>query len=265
VVCLLTPELLWAVGLWYEHFDPTEDAEITALLAGSRDDPPPLPIARACEERIVLHQRTAIVGDLVLPGSAHGLVLFAHGSGSSRHSPRNRQVARVLNERGFATLLLDLLTPQEELDRSKVFDIALLAERLVAVTRLVRRQRSLAELPVGYFGASTGAGAALWAAAELGEEIAAVVSRGGRPDLAARRLVDVRAPVLLIVGGHDEIVLELNREAQRRLPGPSELSVVPGATHLFEEPDALEEVSRLAGEWFEHHLVGARRPAGARP
>jgi putative phosphoribosyl transferase len=265
VVCLLQPEPLWAVGLWYEHFEATDDAEITALLAGAADDPPPLPIARACEERIVLDQRTAIVGDLVLPAPAHGVVLFAHGSGSSRHSPRNRQVARTLNERGLATLLLDLLTPQEELDRNKVFDIALLAERLVAATRRVQHQPSLAELPVGYFGASTGAGAALWAAAELGEEIAAVVSRGGRPDLAAPRLVEVRAPVLLIVGGRDEIVLELNREAQSLLRGPSEVSVVPGATHLFEEPGALQEVSRLAGEWFEHHLTSARHRAGARP
>jgi len=221
-------------------------------------------MARACEERVVVDQRTAIVGDLVLPQSAHGVVLFAHGSGSSRHSPRNRQVARALNERGLATLLLDLLTPQEELDRNKVFDIALLSERLVAATRRLQRQPSLSELPIGYFGASTGAGAALWAAAELGEEIAAVVSRGGRPDLAASRLVDVRAPVLLIVGGHDEIVLELNRDVQSLLHGASELSVVPGATHLFEEPGALEEVSRLACEWFQHHLTGVPRRAEAR-
>jgi putative phosphoribosyl transferase len=147
------------------------------------------------------------------------------------------------------------LTPDEELDRANVFDIALLADRLVATTRWAQRQPVLTSLPVGYFGASTGAGAALWAAAELGHKIRAVVSRGGRPDLAAGRLTEVRTPVLLIVGGHDEIVLDLNRDAQRLLHAPSELAIVPSATHLFEEPGALEEVSRLAGEWFEHHLT----------
>ena len=187
--------------------------------------------------------------------------MFAHGSGSSRHSPRNRQVARALNERGLATLLLDLLTVEEELDRANVFDIGLLAERLVAATRWARAEPPLAELRVGYFGASTGAGAALSAAAELGDEIGAVVSRGGRPDLAAARLAEVRAPVLLIVGGHDEIVIELNREARSLLRAPSELAIVPGATHLFEEPGALEEVSRLAGEWFERHLTRAVAPS----
>jgi putative phosphoribosyl transferase len=263
VVCLLEPKLLWAVGLWYEHFEPTDDAEIAELLAGGAGDPPPEPVLSSSEIRVIVDQATVIVGDLVLPEPAGGLVLFAHGSGSSRHSPRNRQVARALNEHGLATLLLDLLTVEEELDRANVFDIDLLARRLVAATSWAHGQEQLAELAIGYFGASTGAGAALWAAAELGDEIAAVVSRGGRPDLAAPRLVEVRTPVLLIVGGHDEIVLELNREAQRLLPGPSELSVVPGATHLFEEPGALEEVSRLAGEWFKYHLARARHRAGA--
>ena len=254
VICLLEPELMWAVGLWYEHFEPTSDAEIASLLDGEAHDPPPRPLASSSQARIAAGGRVELIGDLVLPDVAQGLVVFAHGSGSSRHSPRNRQVARALNERGLATLLLDLLTVEEELDRSNVFDIALLADRLVAATRWAQRERMLASLPVGYFGASTGAGAALWAAAELGEEIAAVVSRGGRPDLAAGRLAQVRAAVLLIVGGDDEIVLELNREARRLLHAPSQLVVVPGATHLFEEPGALEEVSRLAGEWFEHHL-----------
>ena len=254
VICLLQPELMWAVGLWYEHFEPTSDAEIAQLLDGHAGDPPPRPLVSSSEARIPAGGRVELIGDLVLPDAAEGLVVFAHGSGSSRHSPRNRQVARALNERRLGTLLLDLLTVEEELDRSNVFDIGLLAERLVAATRWARREPRLASLPVGYFGASTGAGAALWAAAELGEEIAGVVSRGGRPDLAAGRLAEVRAPVLLIVGGHDEIVLELNREAQRLLHAPSELAVVPGATHLFEEPGALEEVSRLAGDWFERHL-----------
>jgi putative phosphoribosyl transferase len=254
VICLLEPKLMWAVGLWYEHFESTSDAEIASLLDGDAHDPPPRPAASSSEARIPAGGRVELIGDLVLPDVAEGLVVFAHGSGSSRHSPRNRQVARALNERGLATLLLDLLTLEEELDRSNVFDISLLADRLVAATRWARREPLLASLPIGYFGASTGAGAALWAAAELGDEIAAVVSRGGRPDLAAGRLAEVRAPVLLIVGGHDEIVLELNREARRLLHAPSELAVVPGAAHLFEEPGALEEVSRLAGEWFERHL-----------
>lgn len=189
-------------------------------------------------------------GELTVPASATGLVVFAHGSGSSRHSPRNRELAAALNDRALATLLLDLLTGAEERHRANVFDIALLAGRLVAATAWAAQQPDVGGLPVGYFGASTGAAAALWAAAELGERIAAVVSRGGRPDLAGERLGAVTAPTLLIVGGRDETVLELNREAQRQLGGPSELVVVAGATHLFEEPGALEEVSALAADWF---------------
>jgi putative phosphoribosyl transferase len=257
VVCLLQPELLLAVGLWYEHFEATSDAEIAELLDGDPADPPP-PTLGSREIRIPVEE---IDGDLALPDDARGLIVFAHGSGSSRFSPRNRQVARALNERGLATLLLDLLQWEEERDRSNVFDIALLSKRLVAATRWTLAQPDLADLPIGYFGASTGAAAALSAAAELGEEVAAVVSRGGRPDLAADRLADVRAPVLLIVGGRDEPVLELNRDAKRRLNAPSELAIVPGATHLFEEPGALEEVSRLAGAWFERNLKPARERA----
>jgi putative phosphoribosyl transferase len=258
VVCLLKPELMWAVGLWYEHFEPTADAEIAQLLDGDARDPPRRHAMSSQAVRILAGEGVEIVGDLILPGPVRGLVVFAHGSGSSRHSPRNRQVARVLNERELGTLLLDLLTVDEERDRANVFDIGLLAERLVAATRWARGEPDLAGLPVGYFGASTGAGAALCAAAELGDEIAAVVSRGGRPDLAAPRLPEVRAPVLMIVGGHDEIVLELNREARRLLRAPADIAVVPGATHLFEEPGALEEVARLAGDWFEQHLTRAR-------
>jgi putative phosphoribosyl transferase len=159
-----------------------------------------------------------------------------------------------------ATLLLDLLTTDEELDRAKVFDIPLLAARLVAVTRWAQTDTQTTGLPIGYFGASTGAGAALWAAAELGDDIRAVVSRGGRPDLAAPRLADVRAPVLLIVGGRDDVVIELNRQAQSRMRARCELSIIPGATHLFEEPGALEEVSRLASNWFQRHLLAAPTP-----
>jgi putative phosphoribosyl transferase len=195
-----------------------------------------------------------VIGDLSLPGAPAGLVVFAHGSGSSRHSPRNQRVAAALQERSLATLLLDLLTEEEERDRANVFDIELLAARLVAATRWAQEEESLAKLAVGYFGASTGAAAALWAAAELGQLISAVVSRGGRPDLAGERLSRVTAPTLLIVGGHDELVLELNQDAERRLEAASELAVVPGATHLFEEPGALDQVSALAGQWFERYL-----------
>ncbi len=262
VVCVLAPELLWAVGLWYEHFEPTGDAEVVELLSGGAGDPPP-PKTSARELRIPVDDGAEIFGDLVLPAAAYGLVVFAHGSGSSRHSPRNRQVARVLNEHRLATLLLDLLTVEEELDRANVFDIGLLAERLVAATRWAQSEPGTAELPVGYFGASTGAGAALCAAAKLGEKVGAVVSRGGRPDLAAARLAGVRAPVLLIVGEHDDVVLELNREAQTELRAPSEIAIVPGATHLFEEPGALKKVSRLAADWFERHLARTPGPGSA--
>jgi len=258
VVCVLQPDPMWAVGAWYEDFSQTGDDELIELLAGSAGDPPSSPTS-AREVRISIGANDEIVGDLRVPGPASGLVVFAHGSGSSRHSPRNRDVAAALNDRGLATLLLDLLTPGEALNRANVFDIPLLAERLVAATNWASTEPAVAKLPVGYFGASTGAGAALWAAAELGDRVRAVVSRGGRPDLATARLADVRAPVLLIVGGRDEVVLELNRDAQHRLRAHSELSIVPGATHLFEEHGALEEVSRLAAAWFEHHLA---RPTG---
>jgi putative phosphoribosyl transferase len=197
------------------------------------------------------------VGDLTIPQAPGGLVVFAHGSGSSRHSPRNREVAEALHWRSLATLLLDLLTEAEERDRANVFNIELLAGRLEAATRWAGSEADLGQLPIGYFGASTGAAAALWAAADLGERVTAVVSRGGRPDLAGDRLPAVSAPTLLIVGGRDDVVLELNREALQRLQAPSELSVVDGATHLFEEPGALDEVSRLAGEWFASHLTGS--------
>jgi pimeloyl-ACP methyl ester carboxylesterase len=195
-----------------------------------------------------------LLGDLSVPSAAFGVVIFAHGSGSSRRSPRNRLVADTLGDAGLATLLFDLLTREEEFDRANVFDIELLATRLEAATAWV--QRSLEDrLRVGYFGASTGAAAALWAAADLGPQISAVVSRGGRPDLAGPRLGRVTAPTLLIVGEEDREVLGLNREAQGALRCPNELAIVPGATHLFEEPGTLEEVARVATEWFAKHLV----------
>ena len=219
-------------------------------------------MSEAVEREVRLRAGTAeLVGDLVVPAGAAGVVLFAHGSGSSRHSPRNRLVAGALRRVGLATLLLDLLTPAEE-ERDRVtaelrFDVALLAERLIAATDLLLAEPATASLPVGLFGASTGAGAALITAAERPETVAAVVSRGGRPDLAGDHLGRVRAPTLLIVGGRDQLVLELNRQALARLAAPSRLEVVPGATHLFEEPGALEQVARLATAWFTEHLRAA--------
>jgi dienelactone hydrolase len=199
-----------------------------------------------------------IQGDLTVPEFAQGIVLFAHGSGSSRHSPRNKYVAQVLQEAGFATLLMDLLTAQEEAIDAQTaalrFDIELLARRLTEVTWWVVDQQQTAKLPIGYFGASTGAAAALVSAAELPDLIAAVVSRGGRPDLAGTALRQVVAPTLLIVGGNDRTVLELNRKAFALLPGEKALEIVPGATHLFEEPGALEAVADLARQWFVRYL-----------
>jgi len=196
---------------------------------------------------------TTLLGTVAVPAEPVGVVAFAHGSGSSRSSPRNTRVATGLNEAGVATLLFDLLTADEELDRRNVFDVSLLAARLLAATCWLETEPELYGLSVGYFGASTGAAAALWAAAEHPRPVA-VVSRGGRPDLVAERLGRVRAPTLLIVGGLDEVVLELNRSALQLLPDHAELRVVPGATHLFEERGALDEVRRLAREWFVRYL-----------
>ena len=200
-----------------------------------------------------------LAGDLVIPDGARGIVVFAHGSGSGRRSPRNRSVAAVLHEARLATLLFDLLTPQEEevdlRTRHLRFDIGLLAPRLVGATDWLASEPQTSALPFGYFGASTGAAAALVAAAER-PEARAVVSRGGRPDLAGDALDRVRAPTLLIVGGRDEVVVQLNREAMARMSAPVELAIVPGATHLFEEPGALQEVSRLARDWFQRYLAG---------
>jgi putative phosphoribosyl transferase len=193
-------------------------------------------------------------GSLAIPSHAAGLVIFAHGSGSSRHSPRNRHVAGMLNERGLATLLFDLLTAEEEqidaVDATLRFDVDMLAERLVEATDSVLATGRARGLPIGYFGGSTGAAAALTAAARRPAQIAAVVSRGGRPDLASGSLALVRAPTLLVVGGDDVWVLQANREAARRMTAPHDVVVVPGATHLFEEPGTLDQVARLAGSWF---------------
>jgi len=196
-------------------------------------------------------------GDLTVPPEPAGAVIVAHGSGSSRLSPRNRLVADRIVEAGLATLLFDLLTAREAANRANVFDIELLADRLIAATHRLRHQPEVGVLPVGYFGASTGAAAALWGAAEPDSRVRAIVSRGGRPDLAGDRLEQVTAPTLLIVGGEDGTVLELNREAQRRLRCENDLIVIPGAGHLFEEPGALEEVSHWATGWFVAHLTKA--------
>jgi putative phosphoribosyl transferase len=193
-------------------------------------------------------------GILSIPAGAWSVVLFAHGSGSSRHSPRNNYVAAVLRKAGIGTLLFDLLTEREDAVYETRFNIHLLTERLTAATRWLDTRPDTKKLRVGYFGASTGAAAALEAAAELGPAIGAVVSRGGRPDLAGPVLDRVKAPTLLIVGGNDDVVIELNRQAYDRLEAEKELIIIPGATHLFEEPGALEEVARLAAEWFTRHL-----------
>ncbi len=264
VVVVQTPEFFYAIGQFYGDFSQTHDSEVTALLeraAGAEQtattsvgtpndrDPP-----SAGEEVQVLAGRLRLGGHLTVPAEAKGIVVFAHGSGSSRHSPRNRLVAGALNRAGLGTLLFDLLTPAEESDRTNVFDIELLAGRLIEVTQWLVTQRGVSPEPIGYFGASTGAAAALWAAAELQADITAVVSRGGRPDLAVSHLERVRAPTLLIVGGRDPAVLEMNRAAQARLRCENRLEVVPGATHLFEEPGALGMVAELARSWFSSHF-----------
>ncbi|MET9691849.1 phosphoribosyltransferase [Streptomyces sp. NPDC006514] len=251
VVCLATPHAFRAVGEWYQDFSQTPDEEVVFLLARAAADPVTRPPVQVVEVEVEAGG-LVLAGDLALPEGVGAVVVFAHGSGSSRHSPRNRSVAADLNRAGLATLLLDLLTPDEEADRANVFDIETLAGRLAAATAWLRRRELL---PTGWFGASTGAAAALWAAGEPGAEIGAVVSRGGRPDLAGARLAAVRAPTLLIVGGRDSTVLDLNRRAQRELRCENRLEIVPGATHLFEEPGALDEVAGLARDWFTRHLV----------
>jgi putative phosphoribosyl transferase len=193
-------------------------------------------------------------GDLAVPAESWGVVVFAHGSGSSRHSPRNQEVAKTLQKDRLATLLMDLLTPEEEQDRWRVFDIELLSDRLIEALRWLRQQARTAHSPQALFGASTGAAAALVAAARVPEQVTAVVSRGGRPDLAGLALANVKAPTLLLVGGLDEVVLQLNRQALERLVCKKSLITIPGATHLFSEPGALEMVAEHARAWFGRFL-----------
>lgn len=220
------------------------------------------------EQVRVVAGEVELAGHLAVPGEVFGTVIFVHGSGSSRHSPRNRFVAEVLNRAGLATLLFDLLTDEEEPSRAHVFDIALLAGRLLEVTEWVRGIPHLNAVPLGYFGASTGAAAALRAAAADRAGIGAVVSRGGRPDLAGDALDTITVPTLLIVGGEDRSVLELNQSARARIPGAAEVAVVPAATHLFSEPGALERAAELARDYFVDQLISSedgRRDWGQRP
>jgi putative phosphoribosyl transferase len=204
--------------------------------------------------------RAVLSGNLTIPENANALVLFAHGSGSSRHSPRNQFVARTMNRAGLGTLLFDLLTPEEEArdsyTREHRFNISLLAERLVHATKWSRQQDEMRDLRIGYFGSSTGGAAALVGAAELPQDVGAVVSRGGRPDLAGDALPKVQAPTLLIVGGNDDVVIELNEMARDQMRCEVKLESIPGATHLFEEPGGLEQVAKLASDWFALHLSG---------
>jgi putative phosphoribosyl transferase len=260
VICLETPEYFSAIGEWYEDFSQTSDEEVVRLLRGSR--PQTAAAAGGWDGDVtVAAGPVPLAGHLTVPPAAAGLVVFAHGSGSSRDSPRNQYVAGVLNRAGLGTLLFDLLTRDEEADRGNVFDIGLLARRLSAATGWLRQQPAAEGLRIGYFGASTGAAAALWAAAEPGGEAAAVVSRGGRPDLAISRLPQVQAPTLLIVGGLDAAVLAANRTAQEHLVCENQLAVVPGATHLFAEPGTLEQAAGLARDWFIRHLAPAHARA----
>ncbi|WP_326966413.1 phosphoribosyltransferase [Arthrobacter sp. CG_A4] len=274
LVCLATPQQFSAVGCHYRDFSPTEDGEVVQLLdaaAKRLQASPPVSsngTGAAAQHAADLDEDVEIPchdvrlqGRLHLPVPARGVVLFAHGSGSSRHSPRNRFVAGMLQQAGLGTLLLDLLTPGEERNRANVFDIDLLARRLSAATDWLAMRDDTASCRVGYFGASTGAGAALLAATEPAARIDAVVSRGGRPDLAGPRLPAVRAPTLLIVGSYDHEVLELNRQAKSMMRCPNQLAVVQGATHLFEEPGTLAAAAILARDWFVEYLLppGQRR------
>jgi putative phosphoribosyl transferase len=270
-VCLDTPPHFAAIGQFYADFTQVSDQEVIACLeraerremasVGEPDDPPdPADPPSRDEEVTLIVGEVQLRGHLTLPNDPSGMVVFAHGSGSSRHSPRNRHVAAVLNDAGFGTLLFDLLTAPEENARENVFDIELLGDRLIGVTHWLHHDLELSRLPIGFFGASTGAAAALWAAAQLGELIAAVVSRGGRPDLAGSRLQGVVSPTLLVVGERDHTVLELNRDAQTRLTCENQLVVVPGATHLFEEPGALEAAAAVAKDWFVGHLALVPHP-----
>ncbi|MFF2074026.1 phosphoribosyltransferase family protein [Kitasatospora sp. NPDC058162] len=262
LVCVDTPSPFFAIGEFYADFSQTGDEEVLRLLAEARGERPDGEPAGVDRELALAVAGVRLAGRLTVPAGARGMVVFAHGSGSGRHSPRNRHVARHLNRSGLGTLLFDLLTEAEEPDRRNVFDVALLGSRLSAVAAELGRTEGARGLPLGLFGASTGAAAALYTAAELGPAVRAVVSRGGRPDLAGPEVLGrVVAPTLLVVGALDATVLDLNRRARARLGGASELAVVPHASHLFEEPGTLDRAAELAGDWFLRHLPPADGPA----
>jgi putative phosphoribosyl transferase len=277
MIAVATPTPFYGIGRFYADFSQTSDGQVIACLdhaatpapgpvpqpaavPESADDPPTIGPQAETEADVAVGP-TLLHGLLTMPAQAAGIVVFAHGSGSSRHSPRNRYVASVLHDAGLGTLLFDLLTADEELDRHNVFDIGLLSGRLAGTTRWLRSQPAAAGLPISYFGASTGAAAALGAAAEPGADVSAIVSRGGRPDLAGPRLRLVRAPTLFIVGSKDQAVLGLNRAAQAELRCENDLVVIPGATHLFEEPGTLATAATLACDWFSSHIVALPRPS----
>jgi putative phosphoribosyl transferase len=266
MVILSAPEDFYAVGQFYKDFSQVQDKEVITLLQRAEQFssvPREISQSHSTEDKtevLIDLEGARLEGDLSVPANASGLVLFAHGSGSSHRSPRNQYVAKMLQSHGIATLLFDLLTPEEEMiDQTTSrfrFDIGLLAQRLAGATRWAQEQATTRLLPLGYFGASTGAAAALVAAARLPQLVTSVVSRGGRPDLAGDSLPGVRASVLLLVGGKDELVLALNRKALQKLHCETKrLIIVPGATHLFEEPGALEKVAHAAADWFAHYLT----------
>jgi putative phosphoribosyl transferase len=285
LICVQSPKDFYAIGQFYEDFSQTTDEEVTGLLRRAAKASPQSveqddPIDPEGSSKMIPGRQSqfdgikrevsidlegvTLQGTLVLPKNPDGLVLFAHGSGSSRHSPRNRYVAQVLHSQGMATLLFDLLTREEEaIDQYSGelrFDIPFLAKRLLGATKWILSSPEMKDLKIGYFGASTGAGAALIAAAELPDVVSAVVSRGGRPDLAEDALASVQAPTLLIVGGDDEPVIGMNREALAKLEClDKQLVIIPGATHLFEEPGTLEEVARVAAEWFSQHFNATKK------
>ena len=287
LVCLQIPKYFYAIGQFYEDFSQISDDEVTGLLRLAAEptvqnvqgeDPsivkrsPTMIAGRKSEldgdkrEVLIDVDGARLEGTLALPNAARGLVLFVHGSGSSRHSPRNRHVAQIFQSQGIGTLLFDLLTHEEEsVDRFSGefrFDIPFLARRLVGATQWVKTGMDTKHLKLGYFGASTGAGAALVAAGEFPDIVSAIVSRGGRPDLAGAALGTVGAPTLLIVGGDDEPVIGMNREALKKLKSSEKkLVIIPGATHLFEEPGKLEQVARVAAEWFIRHFTSVEKAA----
>ena len=257
IVVIEQPADLVAIGYWYRDFRQTPDSEVERLLelaarsASVTIDP--------VDHRVDTHVEIPLdgirlAGHLCIPEKAEGIVIFAHGSGSSRHSPRNRSVASLLQEQGIGTLLFDLLSEREAVDRSNVFDIELLAKRLAVVTHWLHQRPEARNLRIGYFGASTGAAAALYAAAQPDTPVSAVVSRGGRPDLAIEVLDRVQAPTLFIVGSDDDVVLELNLRAAKHLRCEHRVEIVPGATHLFEEPGTLMQAATLAQHWFAGHF-----------